>query len=98
MIVESTDNSPIPKVGNSVATDIEILYGVISILGMILTSDQYLSVNRMYDKLAAIRQQEAINEKSTTKQINTILATIDDYMTSHPDSKIGTLLSNLLGK
>ena len=98
MISESTDSSPIPKIGNSVATDIEILYGVISILGMILTSDQYLSVNRMYDKLAAIRQQEAINEKSTTKQINTILTTIDDYMTAHPDSKIGSLINNLLGK
>lgn len=96
MITETVDNSPVPKIGNSVSTDVEILYGVTSILGMILTSDQYLSVNRMYDRMAAIRQQEAANEKATTKQVETILSSVDDYLKKNPNSTVVGLLQKLL--
>ena len=96
MITETVDNSPVPKIGNSVSTDVEILYGVTSILGMILTSDQYLSVNRMYDRMAAIRQQEAANEKATTKQVETILSSVDDYLKKNPNSAVVGLLQKLL--
>ena len=88
-----TDRKPI--ICNSVSTDIEILYGITSILGMILTSDQYLSVNRMYDKMAAIRQQEAVNEKATINRVNTILSSVDQYLINHPNSKLTDLVKLL---
>lgn len=75
----------IPSVCNSVATDIEILQGIVSILGMILTSDQYLSVSRAYDKAAAIRQQEAINARGTTQQVSTIFNAVEQYAVAHPN-------------
>jgi len=75
----------IPSVCNSVATDVEILQGIVSILGMILTSDQYLSVSRAYDKAAAIRQQEAINARGTTQQVSTIFNAVEQYAIAHPD-------------
>lgn len=99
IVTESVDTRPIPTIVNSVATDVEILNAIIGILGMILTSDQYLSVNRMYDKTAAIRQQEALNEISTRNKVDTILSAIDKYHDSHPTSIIESLLqgaSNLL--
>lgn len=74
------DHGEIPTVCNSVATDIEILYGITSILGMIMTSDQYLSVSRLYDRTAAMRQQEAQNIKALKTNVNTIINTIDTYL------------------
>ena len=69
-----------PHICNSVATDVEILNAVISILGMILTSDQYMSVNRMYDKVAAIKQQKALNDEATASKVETIIQTIRQYV------------------
>lgn len=42
---------------NSVATDIEILNGMISILSTVLTSNQFLSINRNYDRIVGQRQK-----------------------------------------
>ena len=92
MVTEKIDNGDFPRICNSVSTDIEILYGITSILGMILTSDQYLSVNRMYDKMAAIRQQEAINEKSTRSKVNVILNAVDEYIEKNPDKTVTKLI------
>ena len=78
----------IPSVCNSVATDIEILYGIVSILGMILTSDQYLSVNRAYDKAAAIRQQEAINARGMSQNVSTIMGSVQQYIDAHGDDTL----------
>lgn len=95
MVTETIDNGDFPRICNSVSTDIEILYGITSILGMILTSDQYLSVNRMYDKMAAIRQQEAINEKSIRNKVDVILSAVDEYIEKNPDKTVTKLIEVL---
>lgn len=41
---------------NSVSTDIEILNAMISILSLMLTSSQFISINRMYDRKVGRRQ------------------------------------------
>jgi chaperonin GroEL len=92
---EAAYDSAIPSVCNSVSTDIEILYGITSILGMVLTSDQYMSVNRMYDKQAAIRQQEALNERTMTANVETVMKAIDGYFYTHPTSMIGAIAKRL---
>lgn len=76
LVTGRADCSRIPKVSNSVATDVEILYGVTSILGMILTSDQYLSINRHYDKTAASHYQEQLNREATIQKVTDILETV----------------------
>lgn len=76
LVADCTYDTPIPKVSNSVATDVEILYGVTSILGMILTSDQYLSINRHYDKTAASHYQDQLNREATIQKITDILETV----------------------
>lgn len=73
-------NGKTPHICNSVATDVEILNAIISILGMVLTSDQYLSINRQYDKVAAMKQQRAMNAEDRAERINDLLRIFDDYL------------------
>lgn len=93
IVREMASNDEIPPVINSVSTDVEILYAIVSILGTILTSDQYLSVSRMYDKTAAIRHQEKQNELSARNKIISILNAVNEYLATHPNfvSAIGFL-------
>ena len=53
---------------NSTLTDIEILKGIVSILSMMLTSNQFLSINRNYDRTMGRKQQQEakIKEKVET--------------------------------
>lgn len=95
IVSENAFNAEIPAVCNSVSTDVEILYGITSILGMVLTSDQYMSVNRMYDKQAAIRQQEALNERTLSANVNSILKAIDGYFYNNPASPTAFLIKSL---
>ena len=46
---------------NSTSTDIEVIKGMVSILSTILTSNQFLSINRNYDRSMGKKQQ--IEEK-----------------------------------
>lgn len=85
IVREMASSDDIPPVINSVSTDVEILYAIVSILGTILTSDQYLSVSRMYDKTAAIRHQEKQNELSARNKTISILNAVNEYLTAHPD-------------
>ena len=96
VVSEEILTDTIPAVSNSSATDVEILYAIIGILGMILTSDQYLSVNRMYDKSAAIRQQEMLNELTTKNQVNSILTAIDEYISTNGESSVIQILQAFL--
>ena len=95
IVEERPFTSYIPKILNSVATDVEILQAIIGMLGMILTSDQYLSVNRFYDKSAAIRQQESLNEITTKNKVNSILTALDSYLKENPDSDATQLIGSL---
>lgn len=49
---------------NSVATDIEILNGMISILSTVLTSNQFLTINRNYDRMVGQQQKMDMLTKS----------------------------------
>lgn len=95
IVSEKICRSRIPSVINSVSTDIEILNAIVSILGLILTSDQYLSVSRMYDKTAAIRHQERQNTLTTKNRIITILSTLTEYLGDHPDTT--QMIGNIFG-
>lgn len=96
IVREMASSDDIPPVINSVSTDVEILYAIVSILGTILTSDQYLSVSRMYDKTAAIRHQEKQNELSARNKTISILNAVNEYLSAHPDfaSAISSLSKN----
>lgn len=96
IVSETILTDEVPSVVNSSATDVEILYAIVGILGMILTSDQYLSVNRMYDKSAAIRQQEMHNKITTQNQVTSILSAIDEYAKTHGDSDVVRMLGAML--
>lgn len=51
---------------NSVKTDIEVLKGMISVVSMVLTSNQFLSINRSYDRAMGQKQRSdmMIKQKS----------------------------------
>lgn len=95
IVTEEACTKEIPEIINSVAADIEILNAVVGILGMVLTSDQYLSVNRMYDKSAAIRQQEAMNKISTHNKVSAILESIVDFASKNDMSVFKDLLGGV---
>jgi chaperonin GroEL len=96
IVTETVSTEDIPTVCNSVSTDIEILYGITSILGMTLTSDQYMSVSRMYDKTAATRQQEALNQRADALKVQTTLSSLNDWMTKNGDTKLATALDSFI--
>ena len=50
LITDSYEGNNGFTVINSVSTDIEILNAIISILSLVLTSNQFLSISRMYDR------------------------------------------------
>lgn len=70
---------------NSAMTDIEILRGVVSILSMMLTSNQFLSVNRSYDRTMGMRQKENMMLTQKRKETEVIVDTIMDRL--EKDSK-----------
>jgi hypothetical protein len=91
--IEDIDNA---TVINSVSTDIEILKAIVGILSLILTSNQFLSVNRSYDKRVnrdqvrqqAIKDKEDIAQAVTSAVMSTIannrsrLKDISDFIVS----------------
>lgn len=76
---------------NSISTDIEIIYAMCSILTLILSSNQFLSINRTYDKTEAMN--DALESKvNNEKAIWTgILSAIDAYAKENPNGHIGKL-------
>lgn len=73
VVTETALTDEVPKISNSVDADIEILKGIISILGLVLTSDQYLSVARYYDRGAAEAEQDARNRKELKAKMEIIM-------------------------
>lgn len=68
------------RVINSVDTDIEILNGIIGILSLTLTSDQYLSVSRFYDKRVAAKQQELQNQRDAEAKTTAVMGAIWKFL------------------
>ena len=56
---------------NSTLTDIEILKGIVSILSTMLTSNQFLSINRNYDRTMSKKQ---LREDKINNQVETVTA------------------------
>lgn len=78
---------------NSVSTDIEILKAMIGILSLILTSNQFLSMNRMYDRKGT---HEQLMRKKKEERTTMIDNTIDALLTRKTD--IGNIVRSSLTK
>lgn len=63
---------------NSIKTDIEVLKGMISILSTMLTSNQFLSINRSYDRAMGQKQrEEMMKQKKVDETVAIANALID---------------------
>lgn len=65
---------------NSVKTDIEVLKGMISIVSTVLTSNQFLSINRSYDRAMGQKQREDMTKKIKAEQAAAITDSIVDTL------------------
>lgn len=83
---EEGTRSEIPEVCNPADTDIEILNGIVGILSMVLTSNQYLSVSRFYDKAATEKRQQQMMVEDTRLKAQVFLNTLSEYHTSFAES------------
>lgn len=80
LVTGRTSSPGVITVCNSVETDIEILNAIMSVLNLILTSDQYLSVARYYDKTAAMKAQSIQNKKELEEKISTAVDVVLDKL------------------
>ena len=66
------------SVVNSLATDVEILNSIVGVLSILLTSDQYISINKMYDKKVSRRLQlEREQEKAKAIRLGELEAEME---------------------
>lgn len=66
------------SVVNSLATDVEILNSIVGVLSILLTSDQYISLNKMYDKKVSRRLQlEREQEKAKAIRLGELEAEME---------------------
>ena len=65
---------------NSVKTDIEVLKGMISIVSTMLTSNQFLSINRNYDRAMGQRQREEMLLKRKHDEAEAIASAVMKVM------------------
>lgn len=97
IVTETYDTEDHYTVINSVSTDVEIIYAMCSILTLILSSDQFLSINRTYDK------REAMNDALETKVSNEvavwngIFAALDKYAQDNPNGAIAKIANGIGG-
>lgn len=102
LVTESFEPEATCTVINSVSTDVEIINAMISVLSIMLTSNQFLSVNRMYDRKMGRKQllDSKIADKvaETEALTTTILTTIERYSdTKKDESGIFTGLAKWFG-
>lgn len=63
---------------NSLATDVEILNSIVGVLSILLTSDQFISLNKMYDKKMSRRiQLEREQEKAKAIRLGELEAEME---------------------
>ena len=70
---------------NSTLTDIEVLRGVVSILSTMLTSNQFLSINRSYDRTMGRKQQ---HEAKLRDQVDIAAAVADVILNKLEERKM----------
>ena len=84
---------------NSVATDIEILNGMISILSTVLTSNQFLSINRNYDRVIGQKQKMEMLAKTEGNKVQaTIRYGLQELSKEENRELIKTYFLPLFGK
>lgn len=109
LVTETIEPEDQCTVINSVSTDVETLNAIISVLSVMLTSNQFLSVNRMYDKKVGRKQmlENKIADKvaETTAITDAILKQIDTHYQVTPasilvpaNSRLGKSISKLFHK
>lgn len=70
---------------NSLSTDIEILNSVVGVLSILLTSDQFISLNKQYDKKMSRRLMlEREQEKAEAIELGKLNARLKFYMEAKP--------------
>ena len=93
LITERIEPDEEATVINSVATDTEILKGIISILSIMLTSNQLLSVTRTYDRKMSKQQliNDRIDEKVRTARAiaEAVLCVLEENNKSIKDIGVG---------
>ena len=84
LVTEKFESEECATVINSVSTDIEIINSIISILSLILTSNQFLSLNRQYDRTRGNIQikEEKRREKAENIELvaDIVINKIDAYL------------------
>jgi hypothetical protein len=82
LVTECIEKDEDITVINSVSTDVEILNGMISILSLMLTSNQLLSMSRTYDRKTSRKQllQTKLEEQAANTKtiVNTVINTLDE--------------------
>ena len=71
------------KVVNSVSTDIEILRGMVSVLSTVLTSNQFLSINRSFDRAVSQKQKEDTLMRLKKQEFSVITEAIIETLKKH---------------
>lgn len=66
---------------NSTLTDIEVLRGMVSILSTMLTSNQFLSINRSYDRSMGKKQLQEDKIKNQVEIASAVVDTLLDKLT-----------------
>lgn len=97
LVTETFEQEDDCTVINSVSTDIEIINSIISILSLILTSNQFLSMNRQYDRTKGTLQikEEKKKEKLETIDLvsDAVIDKIDDYVRDFAHGAITTYVN-----
>ena len=74
---------------NSLSTDIEILNSVVGVLSILLTSDQYISLNKGYDKKMSRKLQlEREQEKAAAIEYGKLQGRLKFFMECFPDASM----------
>ena len=84
---------------NSVKTDIEIIRGMISILSTVLTSNQFLSINRSYDRQMGQKQRAEMIQRQKVEDAKAMTSAIVDVMKDMlPEGAIETFTEIMLDR
>lgn len=84
LVTETFDFMDDLTVINSVSTDVEILKAILGILSLMLTSSQFLSTNRAYDRKMTRAQAVEQKTEDTQKMVSAVADTIISKLNGNP--------------
>ena len=80
---------------NSTQTDVEVLKGMVSILSTMLTSNQFLSINRSYDRTMGKKQMEEAEIKKQVEMTKAVTKAILTEINRESNPSNGGFLSSI---